>query len=127
MTEIRPVVWTGANKETTQIASNVTINANSSQTFSLTIPPGKTGMAITINVTYNSSATAGATIQIFYSQDGVNFDTVTSEVDNLSFTAGATVQQTFTHPCITPYANIVVTNKDTSQALTLNSLWVTYI
>jgi len=127
MLELRPVVWAEANKETIQVASSITINANSSRIFDLEIPLGKTGMVITINVTYNANASAGAEVRVYYSPDGVNWDTDTDEIDTLPFTAGATVQKSFTHPCILPYARIVVINKDTSQALVLNNLWVTYI
>jgi len=127
MTEIRPVVWTEANKETIQVASDITINPGEYQNFDLEIPLGKTGMAVTVNVTYSPNASDGAEVRIYHSPDGVNWDTDTDEIDTVPFRVGETVQKTFIYQCILPYVRIVVVNKDTSQALALNNLWVTYI
>jgi len=112
------------NKVITQLASSVTVTAGSSVTYDHTIPDNHTGAVITIRVTYDASATAGATIKTYYSQDGTNFDTEAVDSVDLSFTAGATIQQSIivAAPCNT--LRIEVVNNDGSYDLTIDNLWI---
>ena len=105
-----------------QPASSVTISANSSYTVSLTIPWGKTGLAVAPNITYAVSASVGVYMYLYYSYDGVHYDNYTSQTAVLPFSAGATVQQTYIFPSVAPYVNIVLVNKDTTYSAVLNVL-----
>ena len=122
MVKIYRAVYTP--KRITSLASNVTVTASSSVNYDHTIPENHTGAVITIRVTYDASATAGATIKTYYSQDGTNFDTEAVDSVDLSFTAGATVQQSIivAAPCNT--LRIEVVNNDSSYDLTLDKLWI---
>jgi len=106
-----------------QLASSTTVNANSSATYTVN-PNDRSALVVTAKVTYNSSATSGATINVYCSPDGTNYDTEPFDSQTLSFSAGATVQQTFIFAAPTQYMKIEVKNNDSTYGLTLD-LWAT--
>jgi len=124
--EVYRKVFTISEKDVTQLADNETVNANSYKDYDLEVPLGKTGIAITLKATYESSATQGAKIELYYSQDGLNWDTDTDTTYDMPFSAGETKQKTFVTQAVTPYIRIRVKNLDSSKAMTI-SLWVTSI
>jgi len=92
---------------------------------------GWSALVATIRVTYTSAATAGVRVVWLYSPDGTNFDTIDDAVAqgnyyDLSFAAGATSQATVLIPLLTPYVQILIINKDSTNAATV-SLWTLFI
>jgi len=107
-----------------QLASGVTLRAGSSVTYDQTIPDAHTGGVIIVRLTYDASATAGATINTYYSPDGTNFDTEPVDTLTPAFAAGATKQQSFIIACPCKSIRIQVVNNDSSCDLTIDSLWL---
>jgi len=119
-------VATESDKITQQPLSSVTIAAGSTNNVDISVPSGKTGVAITLKATYNSSATSGVRLDIFYSPDGTNYDTDTDDSYTHPFAAGETKQKTYTVAAIHPYLRVSITNLDTTYSVTTD-LWITFI
>ena len=51
-------------------------------------------VSVTCRATYNSSATSGVQVNVYYSPDGSNFDTVVYTSYIVDLTAGSTIQET---------------------------------
>ena len=84
--------------------------------------------SITLRGTYNASATSGLRVNVYYSPDGDNFDTIPYLYFDLDFTAGSTVQET--HICDFPEHGqvlIEVENTDGTYSATNISVWLTQI
>ena len=81
-------------------AANETIAAAGSAVFGTVDNAGKTGSEISVQVTYNASATQGAQIQIERDVDGTAFEGESSApwVIPVPFTAGATRERVVTVP-----------------------------
>ena len=126
MAEVRPVISSIAHKDTIKILNNQTINPSSEYSVNLEVPYGKTGVALTVQATYDASATKGIKIEVYWSPDGTNYDTDTDEVYTHPFSAGATKQKTYVIQCVHPYLRIKIVNEDSSYGVTVNA-WVTYI
>jgi len=116
----------GVNKVIEQKLSNYLLSAGSSVNIDLTVPDGGSAIALIVKATYNPSATAGVRFYVYWSPDGLNWDTDTDEFYDHPFAAGATKQKTYIVHAITPYVRIVIENLDSTYAVTL-SVWVTYI
>jgi len=114
------------NKTTSQELTSQAIAASSSQNVDITIPAGKSGAAVTLKAAYDAAATSGATINVFYSPDGTNYDTNTDDSYAHPFTAGSTIQKTYIVSAIHPFIRIQVVNNDSSKGITAD-LWTTFI
>jgi hypothetical protein len=90
------------------------------------IPESFSGVAVTLKAVYNASATAGVQLEVYHSQDGVNWDSDTDDIVVHPFAAGATKQKTYIFPSICPYIRFRVKNLDAGYAATV-SLWRTFI
>ena len=83
-------------------------------------------LSITARITFHSSATKGATVYLYYSPDGTNWDTIAYTSFEITLTAGQTVQRTL--PIDVPehgYIKVHVTNDDSSYAATDLKCWYT--
>lgn len=69
-------------------------------------------------MTFNASATAGATIKVFTSADGTNYCTVPTQEYDVAVSAGATVRHSFTVLPGHKAYKVVVANLDTAQSIT---------
>lgn len=119
-------VITLSHKKTEQKLTGEVIPAGGSKDIDITLPFGKTRMAITLKATYNPSATTGVRLDVLYSPDGVNYDTDTDDTYTHPFTAGQTKQKTYIVTIIHPYVKLRVVNLDTTYDVTVD-LWVTYV
>lgn len=81
-------------------------------------------LSVTLRCTFNASATLGSEVNVYYSPDGNNFDSVAYATMSLAVSAGSTIQQTAS--VIVPehgYLLFKVKNLSTSYTLTANKLW----
>jgi len=112
----------------TQRLSSQSISAGGTTEFTInnTDTDGYTAIALTVKATYDTSATQGLKIRWLYSPDGSNFDT-TDGADalgnshDLTFSAGATVQETIKIPILQPYVKIQLENLDGTYAVTVDA------
>ena len=102
-------------KTKTAILQNYTLH--STYETHLQIPPNKTGIALTLKSQYHPSSLSGINIYIYYSQDGVNYDTDTDEIYSLPHQAGQVKQKTFIIPAVTNFIKIKIENTDTNPAI----------
>jgi len=116
-----------AEKTEITAVSGATILPGSTLSRKIEIPVYKNSMAVEVNVTYDESATAGGNLDIYYSVDGINYDTKTDQGVILPFTAGSTEQQTFIFPAATNHAEIRIVNNDATYDLTVNSVKVVFL
>lgn len=107
------------------IASGVSVSASSSLDVTKKLPPLVKHLTISVRVTYDASATAGAVLNVYLSPDGTNYDTQPYYSATLAFTAGATIQESHDVDVNTPYVKIEIKNTDGTYALTA-SAWITY-
>ena len=86
---------------------------------------GYSAIICSVRPTYDASATAGVRVRWLYSPDGTNYDT-TDGAENegyyqdLTFTAGTTVQETVIIPVLAPYTKIQIVNLDSSVSVTVD-------
>ena len=59
------------------------------------LPPGTGRLDLTVRADYGAGATAGLTVDVFTSTDGVNWDTLPFATHGPTLSAGAAVQETF--------------------------------
>ena len=114
----------------TQDLTNYSLAGGGSASVSKQASANESALVATIRVTYATGATAGVRVVWLYSQDGTNFDSpddavVQSNYYDLSFAAGATRQATVLIPLFTPYVRILIINKDSTNAATVN-LWTLF-
>jgi len=121
---VKQAVWTVQGKLITLLADSETIPAGSSKSYDFEIPENHTGAVITARLTYDASATSGATINTYYSHDGDNFDTEAVDTLSPAFTAGETKQQSFIVATPCKVLRIEVVNNDAGYDLTLDKLWI---
>ena len=117
--------------DTSQDLANYSLAGGGSVSVTKRADVNESALVATIRVTYAANATAGVRVVWLYSQDGTNFDTVNDAVVqsnyyDLSFAAGGTAQATLLIPLLTPYVQILVINKDSTNAATVN-LWTLFI
>jgi len=115
-----------ADKETEQKLSSYSLGAGATYNVDVTIPTGKTGVAVTLKAAYNASATDGVTLNVLYSPNGTDYDTDTDDSYTHPFTAGQTKQKTYVIAAIHPYVRLQMVNNDGSYGATVD-MWVTYI
>jgi len=92
----------------------------------ISVPGGKAALAITLRAAYNTAATAGVRLSVYYSADGANWDTDTDEVYTHPFGAGETRQKTYLLGSVPLYVRIRVENLDTTYSVTIN-LWRSFV
>lgn len=81
-------------------------------------------VSVTTRLTYNGAATAGAKVHIYYSPDGHHWDTVAVDDYSPTFTAGATVQETYLAGVPEHgYLKVKVENQDAAQTITNVDIW----
>jgi len=116
------------DKKRYTLLTNKTIDPNSYVDVVITVPEGYTGVALIVRCSYHSAATAGLRLIYLYSQDGVNYDDETNAVDagnleDVYFTAGATMQRTVITPVIPDYIKVRFRNRDSSYPITGVNAW----
>jgi hypothetical protein len=115
----------------TQDLTNYSLAGGGSVSVTKQASANNSALVATVRVTYATSATAGVRVVWLYSPDGINFDSVNDAVAqgnyyDLSFAAGGTAQATLLIPLLTPYVQILIINKDSSNAATVN-LWTLFL
>jgi len=115
----------------TQDLTNYSLAGGGSASVSKQASANESALIATVRVAYASGATAGVRVVWLYSPDGTNFDNVNDAVAqgnyyDLSFAAGGTAQATLLIPLLTPYVQILIINKDSTNAATVN-LWTLFI
>ena len=123
--DVKPVK-VGVHKSIEQKLSDYSLAGGGSVSIELTVPEGLSKIALVVKATYNSSASSGIRIKVYWSPDGSNWDTDTDEVYDHPFEAGKTKQKTYVIHALTPYVKIVIENLDPDYAVTLNA-WINYI
>jgi len=116
----------GLGKTYTKLLDNKTAAASGSTTLNDCTTEDLSAAlqcAIEVDMTFNASATAGATVKVFASGDGTNFDTVEYATQSVSVSAGNSVQVTFPINPAVKYFKVQVTNLDTTYSLTGISVW----
>lgn len=116
----------GIGKTYTKILDNKTAAASGSTTLGdCTVEDLSTALqcAIEVDMTFNASATAGATVKVFASGDGTNFDTVEYATQSVDVSAGNAIQVTFPINPAAKYIRVQVTNLDETYNITAISVW----
>ena len=116
------------SKTVTDLLTSQTVNASAESTLGNSAQldlDGVESLAITADVTYNSSATQGVTVKVFTSYDGTNYDDDTFDSFDPSFSAGSSVQKTVAVDPSARYLKVTVQNKDTGQSVTVTVKAVT--
>ena len=81
-------------------------------------------LIVTCRVTYNASATLPIRVNLKYSPDGNNYDTVAFTYFEPDLTAGSTVQESKLFGATkTGYMIVEVVNQDTTYAATIIKVW----
>jgi len=116
----------GLTKNYTKILDDKTAAASGSTTLSDCTAEDLSAAlqcAIEVDMTFHGSATAGATVKVFASGDGTNFDTVEYATQSVAVSAGNSIQVTFPINPAVKYFRVQVTNLDASQSITAISVW----
>jgi len=116
----------GVEKDIKQELSAESILGGGSKDVDIEIPTKRAGVAFTLKATYDPAATAGVRISIFYSQDGVNWDTDTDDIYDHPFGAGTSKQKTYILAAVPTYVRIRIENLDATYAVTID-LWRCFI
>lgn len=84
-------------------------------------------LIVTTQVTYHASATAGLTLNLYYSPDGELWDTVPYAYYVVNLTAGSTVRESaiIDAPAV-GYLKVAVSNGDASYAATGVNVWSSF-
>lgn len=116
----------GLTKNYTKILDDKTAAASSSTTLSDCTAEDLSAAlqcAIEVDMTFHGSATQGATVKVFASGDGTNFDTVEYATQSVAVSAGNSIQVTFPINPAVKYFRVQVTNLDSGQSITAISVW----
>jgi len=81
-------------------------------------------LGIGVLLTFNASATAGATVEVYGAYDGTNYTSEPLDEYDVELSAGNTVKVAFLSLVTTEKIKVVVKNNDTSQSITGISVWV---
>jgi len=120
------MVGSRAEPSISQLFSGRTIAANSYEDAEPDVPWGATGIGIGLSATYNSSATKGVRLEIYYGWPVANYDTdAFREIDH-PFGAGETRQKTYIFPVLGVFIRIRVRNLDPSYSVSVD-LWSKFI
>lgn len=104
--------------------ANYTLPGGGSVTIDVTLASYYT-LAVVVDVTYGASATDGIRVRMLYSDNQYNYDSP-EEADNMgryydpTFAPGANRRATITFPVLAPWGRIMISNKDPTNAHTLN-------
>ena len=83
-------------------------------------------LSVTATATFNGSGTTDATVYLYYSPDGKNFDDTAYTSFDITVSAGNAIQRTVLVDVPEHgFMNIAVTNGDASYAITDVSVWYT--
>jgi len=115
----------------TQDLVNYSLAGGASVNVDKSAGTGWSALVVTVRVAYATGATAGVRVAWLNSPDGVNFDSPDDAVAqgnyyDPSFAAGATRQATVLIPLFAPYVRILIVNKDSTNAATVN-LWTLFV
>lgn len=105
------------------IKSSISASGSHNQAGDIPLVRART-LSITARCTFNASGTSDATVYIYYSPDGNNWDTIAYTSFNLTVDAGNAVQRTL--PIDTPehgYIKIKITNGDSTYTITNIKAW----
>ena len=108
------------------ILSNKTAAASSSTTLTdCTAVAGSNVVALGIEVvmTFHASATKGATVKVFSSQNGTNYTTTAVQEYDVPVAANSTVRHAFVVLPGHAYYRVQVTNLDTGKSITTISVY----
>lgn len=82
-------------------------------------------LTVTVRVTYNAAATSGLRLNLYFSPDGKNYDTVPFAYYDIDLTADATCQETkVVDAPERGYLSFSVQNLDAAQAATNIFVWI---
>ena len=85
-------------------------------------------ICLSIQATFNGSSTTDATLKIYYSPDGKNFDTIVYDSITLTVSAGNVTQRSeLINVPDTGFLKIIVSNDCQSYALTNISIWASVV
>ncbi len=119
----------GLGKTYTKVLDNKTVAENASSDIAdCTVEDLSAALqcAIEVDLTFHASATLGATVKVYASGDGTNFDSSGYEYATQSValkSGGGAVQVSFPINPAAKYIKVVVTNLDAAQDLTAVSVW----
>jgi len=116
----------GVEKDVAQPLTAYSIAAGGTVDADIAVPLKRAGVAIILRAIYNSAATAGARVEVYYSPDGTAWDTDTDERYDHPFRAGETVQKSYVLGSVPPHVRIKIVNLDTAYAVTVD-LWRVFI
>ena len=105
------------------IESIIAISGTARSSGAISLVKART-LSITTRVTFNGSGTEDATVNLYYSPDGSNYDTTAFATWALTVDAGKTVQRTVVVD--TPEHGFIyaaITNGDGSYTLTAAKMW----
>ena len=107
------------------IWSSLAASATTSRSSAITLVRART-LGLTIRATFGVSSDDDLTLKMYYSPDGINWDTEAQAELTLTYSAGATVQTTIPSDCPEHgYVQFVATNESASDTVTNITLWVT--
>lgn len=83
-------------------------------------------LSVTNSTNFNASATAGAVLEIYYSPDGINWDTLTYDTMTITLSAGNRVQKSALVLCPEwGYIRFAILNSDATYTIPLSKIWYT--
>lgn len=106
--------------------SKAILNASQTYKFSVITLDKTRTVGITAKTTYNASGTGSLRVNLYYSPDGINFDTIAYTYFDVTITAATTQQRTaiVDIPEI-GYMQIAIQNLDATYTQTNVQAWVT--
>lgn len=117
-----PVDTSPGAKTTTTILDVASIDAATTTVLgdcaAIDLSGGPDTLTITVETTYNATATLGIKIHIRTSHDGTDYDTIDWDSWNPSFTAGATIRQMKHYDTSPMYVKVLVENLDAVRTVT---------
>jgi len=116
----------GSERDLAKPLSAYSITGGGTKDVDIEIPSKRVGVAILIKATYDAAATTGIRIEIYYSADGVSWDTDTDEKHLHPFAAGEARQKTYILASVPTYIRIRIVNLDATYAVTID-LWRVFI
>lgn len=114
------------SKTSTKILDNKTANASSSTSLGdCTAVDLSTAvqMAIDVELTFNASATAGATVKVYASDDNSVWDTTPYDQFDIAVSAGNAVKAHFAILPAPKYLKALITNLDATYSITAINIY----
>jgi len=113
-------------KTSTKILDNKTATAGNSTNITDCTAVDLTSavqMAIDVELTFDASATAGATVEVYASDDNTNYDTTPYDQFEVTVSPGDAVREHFVTFPAPKYIKVVVKNLDPTYNLTAISVY----